>query len=139
MSARELPPGLPPPPSGAVYLPEPLKGKGPFYGWSLLTEEGRWDEGEWYGTNPDLFYAAPADSEIARLNGYGAPADTEKGSEAVALVRKLAESLKHMTVGTECFAVHIKAKGDDPIEGHCAHARLVLTEAEAFLAREGKS
>lgn len=125
MSARELPPGLPPPPSGAVYLPEPLKGKGPFYGWSLLTEEGRWDEGEWYGTNPDLFYAAPADSEIARLNGYGAPAEPAKDSEAVALVRKLVDSLE------------ISMAGESSHHSDSA-ARKALAEAAAFLAKEAK-
>ena len=67
---NKLPAWLPPLPEGAVYL-----GKGgeflvqkPFAGWSTGCIPWSMQPKLW-GCRTDLYYAAPADSEIARLNG----------------------------------------------------------------------
>jgi len=97
-----------------------------FDGWRFCAPDGdtkwEWDD-EWEGCDPFAFYAAPLDSEIARLNGHGLETASEptKDSEAVALVRKLAEQLSKRLDGDEW--VWQDAMG-------------VRKEAEAFLARE---
>lgn len=75
---KELPEGLPPLPEGAVYLGQGdtfhLPTAQPitlFHGWGYLETDGSWQSSEWTGQNERLHYAAPADSEIARLNGLG--------------------------------------------------------------------
>lgn len=51
---------------GAFAIPE----SGKFKGWSmsLFTGERKWVEGTFYGLEPDALYAAPADSDVVRLN-----------------------------------------------------------------------
>ena len=72
--SKQLPEHLPPLPEGAVYLG--LGGKFTtqrlFEGWALYPGESFWDDGDrWRGDLLDVHYAAPADSEIARLNSHG--------------------------------------------------------------------
>lgn len=119
MSAPKLPDGLPPLPEGAVYLPYPDIGRGSFHGWSLLEEDGEWELGEWYGTNKSLYYAAPAGSAIALMNGH--VFEQTNIGEAVALVRKLHEQLSKRLDGDEWV---------------WRDAMAVRTEAESFLKRE---
>src|SRR6056297_157650 len=68
-------PSLLPIPDGAVYL-----GKGgtfkraseTFEGWLFASAEQGWVRSNWVvGSNPSHHYAAPIDSEIARINGLG--------------------------------------------------------------------
>ena len=69
---NELPKGLPPLPEGAVYLGksgEFKKPSGGFHGWVLTKINNTWALGFWAGCTSSFHYAAPADSEIARLNG----------------------------------------------------------------------
>jgi len=63
-------PDLPPLPSGAVYLGRcgEFQTSGFFEGWGChYGEEWKWDK--WSGDCELFFYAAPADSKIAKLNG----------------------------------------------------------------------
>lgn len=123
MSAPKLPDGLPPLPAGAVYLGKTgyfITGAEYFRGWRLGIEGWDFDD-EWAGDYPNSHYAAPIDSEIARLNGHVSKPAAD--SEAVALVRKLRDALD--------------ARHNQRDYAFLDHASL-LKEAEAFLAREGK-
>lgn len=77
---RTIEPWMHPLPDGAVLLGEGGTFKVPmsdgFEGWVAEPDAPRWDwDGRLAGLAPHLYYAAPADSEIARLNG-------PKGGEA---------------------------------------------------------
>ncbi len=73
-----LPDGLPPLPEGAVYLGRGCSfvtlDRGLFYGWSFNPRyEVEWEDDTWEGDGQNLHYAAPAGSEIVKLNqrAYG--------------------------------------------------------------------
>lgn len=126
MSAPKPPAGLPPLPDGAVYIPEPKKGFR-FDGWGYWEARDAWVSIRGITGKTPGHYAAPADSDIARLNGHGAePAcGPATDSEAVTLVRKLHEQLSKRLDGDEWV---------------WQDAMAVRAEAEAFLKREaGKS
>jgi hypothetical protein len=126
MSAPQLPAGLPPLPDGAVHLGRGGTFSAPFSfdGWCLLggsvMTPAYWHQSDYnIGKHPGLHYAAPAGSEIARLNGHGA--EPAKDSEAVALVRKLLDALE--------------ARHYERVYDYNDHTDLI-TEAAAFLAKE---
>lgn len=90
-----LPDGLPPLPEGAVYLgvggtfKEP---EGYFYGWWLNATYPEWQEEHYCAmSSPTAHFAAPADSEVARLNGLGPTLKDEQQR-----VEKLAERYEEL-------------------------------------------
>lgn len=124
MSAPKLPDGLPALPPGAVY-----DGMGD-------VSNTTWDDYWCFVSGDKLGWVFGQYKKSCPRAHYARKALPASDSEAVALVRKLAESLKHMTCGCECFSVKIKALGDDPIERHINQAHALMSEAEAFLKRE---
>jgi len=111
-------------PKGSVYLGlgGTFKVAKPFEGWSTH-KGGKWYDGEnFHGINESAHYAAPADSQIARLNGHVAQAAGEP--EAVALVRQLVVALK----ASDSFTPDYHDAREQTDEA--------IIEAEAFLARE---
>lgn len=73
--ANELPDWVPPLPEGTVLLGwgDSFKTNWPFKGWSSNVKEPNWHlENAWEGADATRLYAAPAGSEIAKINGKGA-------------------------------------------------------------------
>lgn len=74
---KTLPAGVPALPKGYVYLGrgEEFKTKGPFKGLAYATNvppQPKWNSGgPWNGGSCDNLYAAPVNSEVAKLNGLG--------------------------------------------------------------------
>lgn len=128
MSAPKLP-------DGVVILGKgrTFEASGLFAGWRFCAADGdtEWEHGEeWEGSDRFSLYAAPIDSEIARLNGHGAELPTAE-SEAVALVRKLAGLRDVVNLCRD------ELENKDEAESLViAEAYKMLAEAEAFLARE---
>jgi hypothetical protein len=71
-TGNRLPEGLPPLPEGAVYLGKGMAFERPkdgFSGFASYGGDDPWEwQGVWFAHSRDLHYAAPADSEIVRLN-----------------------------------------------------------------------
>lgn len=94
-NVAELPEGLPPLPEGAVYLGQGgtfNRNNGLFEGWECSGKQ--WWRGKHEGDDERCHYAAPADSEVARLNGLGEPEDlalTLVSEERDRLFEQLAE------------------------------------------------
>jgi hypothetical protein len=86
------------------------------YGLVTKCRHDTWELDDWYMGDVDMLFAAPADSEIARLNGHGVEPGAD--SEAVALVRRLYDVAKRY--------------------GSVKDAEVLATifEAAAFLAKE---
>ena len=70
-----LPDWAPPLPEGLVYLGpgnETLMELGPFEGWAAHSTEPNWEYNTiWIGNGSSTYYAAHADSEVARALGLG--------------------------------------------------------------------
>ena len=116
------PDNIPALPEGAVYLGMGQEFKTCsicFSGWSLDVEKhGVWVDAEsWEGIDNDLHYAAPRDSEVARLNGFEAesPCHSENpcampdlDEEELELMRQQAE-----VMGSEIEIVRLRKELTD--------------------------
>lgn len=102
-------------PDGAVYL-----GKGnsfkrpaaPFDGWSSGERFQRWSADMLHGDVAHLHYAAPADSEVARLNGFEAvpPCPSENPCDMPDIDDEKLESMKQQArvLGPEIEIVRLR-------------------------------
>lgn len=112
---KPLPENMPPMPTGAVYLGrggefELLPSRTTFDGWAIMEGDASWGglAAMYSGHANDLHYAAPRDSEVARLNGYG-----DKMTKQ--LVAEFKEYLR--TVTDEQLSKDIDASGFEEYKG----------------------
>ena len=78
----------PPLPKNSVFLGKGNEFKrahsGDFLGWGSYKGRNEWSFGLWEGTDAEYYYAAPAESEIAKLNGLSPKPKTKPKRKSVA-------------------------------------------------------
>ena len=109
---EQTPVTIPLPPEGAVILGRGGQFKIPndagFEGWSIAASGGKkWHYSSWFGNCSDVYYAAPYNSEIAKLN-FGEKLEDDKEVDIPKECLPLPEGARFLGKGNHLKRFHFK-------------------------------